>query len=165
MENGLSTIQKYFRAQRVVVIMFFLMMAVSLLLPYAKLINVSPIKPGTPADLHIVGHQLRFAIYSVFPAFICMILLVLIRNKVSAIIALLLALLIGINLFFLPELIWFTTLGYALFPLDHHYQTGFYLIMISGIGLIITAFTNAVIVIKTPSKKDRSNSDLIDDLK
>lgn len=164
MKNGLSTLQKYFRVQRVVAILFFLMMVVSLLLPYAKLLNVYPIKPGTPADLHIVGYQLRFAIYSVFPAFICMILLILGKNNVSAIIALLLATLIGINLFYLPESIWFKTLDYAIFPLDHFYQTGFYLMMISGIGLIITALTNAVIVIKMPSKKDLSNSDLIDDL-
>lgn len=164
MENGLSRIQKYYRIQWIAAIFFFLLMAISLVLPYAKLINVSPIKPGIPAGLHIVGYQLRFAIYSVFPAFICMILLILKRNKVSAIIVLLLAPLIGINLFYLPELIWFTTLNYSLFPLDHNYQIGFYLMMVSGVSMIAIAFINLILVIKTPSKEDIINSDLIDDL-
>jgi hypothetical protein len=140
------------------------MMVVSLFLPYAELAVRSPRIPSVSTSIHIQGIDLRYAIYTVFLALICTVLILLKRNNTIAIIVVILVLLIGINLISIPKLIWFATLDYAPFGLQHDYQLGFYIIMESGISMITIAFINLILVLKNPPKEDITNSDLIDDL-
>ena len=142
MENGLSTLQKYFRIQRVVVIVFFLMMAISLLLPYTKTHFATPTLPGISATIRIHGYEFRLAVLAVILVFICTLLITVTKTRIPAIIAFFVAVLNGIMLLILPQEIHFRHIFIKQSHNEYTFQVGFYTILIGGIGIIITAFIN-----------------------
>jgi hypothetical protein len=164
MENGLSTIQKYFRVQRIAVVCFLLMMAVSLLLPYSKTHFSSPMVPGISTTLRIYGHEYRLAIVAVILVFICTLLITVTKTRIPAIIAFFVSVLSGILLLILPQEIHFRHIFIKQSHSDYTYQLGFYVIIIGGICIIITAFVNLLLVAKNAQEELYVNSELIDDL-
>lgn len=164
MENGLSTLQKYFRIQRVVVIIFFLMMAVSLLLPYTKTHFATPTLPGISTTIHIHGYEFRLVVLATILVFICTLLITVAKTKIPAIIGFFVAVLSGIMLLILPQEIHFRHIFIKQSHNEYTFQVGFYTILIGGIGIIITALINLIVVIKNTPREHSANPDLIDDL-
>jgi hypothetical protein len=164
MENGLSTIQKYFRVQRIAVVCFLLMMAVSLLLPYSKVDISSLYIPSVFKESTTYGHELGLAVIATILALICTLFVILTKNRILSIVAFFVALLIAIMLLFLPEQIRFNRIFIKQSGANYTYQLGFYVIIIGGICIIITAFVNLLLVAKNAPEARLSNSELIDDL-
>ena len=164
MKNGLSTIQKFILIQRIAVIIFLLMMVVSLLLPFSKTHFSSPMVPGISTTLRIYGHEYRLALTAVILAFICTLLITVTKTRVPAIIAFFVAVLSGILLLILPQEIHFRHIFIKPSGADYTYQLGFFLMIIGGICIIITAFVNMLLVAKNAQKEFYVNSELIDDL-
>jgi hypothetical protein len=163
MENGLSTIQKYFRVQRIAVVCFLLMMAVSLLLPYSKVDISSLYIPSVFKESTTYGHELGLAVIAAILALICTLLVILTKNRILSIVAFFVALLIAIMLLFLPEQIRFNRIFIKPSGANYNYAIGFYLIFIGGICIIISAFVNMLLVAKNARKEQYINPDLIDD--
>ncbi|ASS48113.1 MAG: hypothetical protein A3D31_00510 [Candidatus Fluviicola riflensis] len=164
MENGLTTIQKYYRIQRIAAVFFFLMVVVSLLLPYSKVDTSSLYVPVVYANSTTYGYQLGLAIIAVILALICTLLVILTKNRILSIIAFFIAVLIAIMLLFLPEEIRFNRIFIKPPNADYKYGVGFYLIIIGGICLIIISFLNMILVAQNAPKERLFNSDLLDDL-
>ncbi|MDH4471894.1 MAG: hypothetical protein QE487_04755 [Fluviicola sp.] len=164
MENGLSTLQKYFRIQRVVVIVFFLMMAVSLLLPYTKVDVSSLYVPSVFSRYTIYGYELRLAVITAILAFICTIMIVFTKTRISATIGFFVAVLSGIMVLILPQEIHFNHIFIKPSGPDYNYAIGFYVILIGGICIIITAFINMILGAQNTQIERTFNPDLIDDL-
>jgi len=164
MENGLSTIQKYFRIQRIAVIFFLLMMVVSLLLPYTKVEIPSFKIPGGNEVLIANGYRHTTALIIGGVVFIYALLIVLKRTITIAIIAFFVAILSGILLLILLQEIHLGHFFNKQSLTNYTYQLGFYLIFIGGICIIITAFVNLLLVSKNAQKEQYVNSELIDDL-
>ncbi|MBI3240633.1 MAG: hypothetical protein HYZ43_17605 [Flavobacteriia bacterium] len=164
MKNGLSTIQKFYRLQRIAVIFFLLMMVVSLLLPYTK-VDVSTLYvPSVFTTSTTYGHEFRLALTAVFLALICTLLITITKTRIPAIIAFFVAVLGGILLLILPQEIHFRHVFIKPSGADYTYQIGFFLMIIGGICIIITAFVNLLLVAKNAQKDLYVNSELIDDL-
>lgn len=164
MENGLSRIQKYYRIQWIAVIFFFLLMAISLVLPYAKVDVSSLYLPAVFRNSTTYGHELGLAVTAVILALICALLVILTKNRILSIVTFFLALLILIMLVFLPEEIRFNRIFVKPQGTDYKYATGFYMMMIGEIGIIIIAILNMILIAKNTPKERSANADLIDDL-
>lgn len=140
------------------------MMAVSLLLPYSKTHFTTPIVPGISTTLRFYGHELGLALIAVSLALICAIIIIVTKNRIPSIIAFFVAVLIAIMLLFLPEQIRFNHIFIKQSHRDLIYQLGFYMMMIGGISIIITALINLILVTKNTPREHSVNPDLIDDL-
>lgn len=164
MENGLSTLQKYYRIQRVAIIFFFFMVAVSLLLPYSKVDVSSLYVPSVFSRYTIYGYELSLAVIAVLLTLICTILGIITKNRIQSAIAFFTAIFIGIVLLILPEQIGFNRLFMLKSRIEFTYGVGFYLMVVSGIGTIVTAFINLLLVAENAYEARITNSNLIDDL-